>query len=114
MRIGGQLIQAPTKCELGRFTISRSERTSSGRMNIEIIARKRRLDCEWSWISAPALKLIHDLLESGATHTVQFIDTRSGESATMTVYVGDMTQVTGHIGSGSRWWRDASISLIEV
>lgn len=114
MRINGQAIQVPTKCELGRFIISRSQRTSSGLMRTEIIARKRRLNCEWAWISAAALKHIHDLLESGATHTVEFVDTRSGEAATMTIYVGDMNQNIAPVINGVRWWRDASISLIEV
>lgn len=114
MKINGQTIQTPTNCELGRFTLSKSGRAASGRMRTDVIAVKRRLDCSWTLISAPALKQIHDILESAAEYLVEFVDTRSGEVATMTAYSGDRKNTLWHTIGGVRYWKDASIALIEV
>lgn len=114
LRIDGMLVQTPTSLKLGRFTISKAQRAVSGRMMIEIIAVKRRLDCEWALISAPALKQIHDLLETGTVHTIQFVDTRTGETSTMQAYTGDRAQTLWPNLHGERQWKDASIALIEI
>lgn len=114
MRINGVLIQTPTESKLGRFTISKAQRTTSGLMLIETIAVKRRLDCTWAIINTTELKRIHDLLEASTINTIQFIDTRTGELATMQAYVGDRTQTVWPILNGQRQWKDASLALIEI
>lgn len=110
--INGINIQTPTDLKVGVFRITKSERAASGRMIMEIIAIKRRLDMRWELITDIELQKILNTLESRVFHTVVYPDPQKGENATITAYAGDInTDIWQKVGS--RYWQNVSISLVE-
>lgn len=111
MQINGITIPTPI-LKVGVFRIAKSERLASGKMAMEIIAIKRRLDLSWVCIMDNVIQQILNTLESRVFHTVTYPDPQKGENATITVYVGDInTEVWQKVSA--REWKDVSISLIE-
>jgi hypothetical protein len=113
MRIDGQTIATPTELKVSIYRLSKADRTASGDMVMEVIALKRRLDLKWAIIPSSNLAQIMGILDSGVFHTVEYVDPRNGESATITAYVGDINQNAWQQIGGSRYWRDVSLALIQ-
>lgn len=113
MKIDGVTIKTPTELNPGVFRITKAKRTESGKMAMDVIAIKRRLDLRWEIIDDASLKQIMDLLESKVFHTITYPDPQRGEEATITAYVGDINQAIWQKIHGTRYWRDVNIALIE-
>ncbi len=113
MQINGTTIKTPTDLKVGVFRITKAERLASGNMAMEIIAVKRRLDLKWAIIADTDLQKIFNILESRVFHSVTYLDPQGGETATITAYVGDISQEAWQRLKGIRYWRDVSIALIE-
>lgn len=112
--IGGQLIANPSGVELGKFNITKSSRSASGIMNMEIIAKKRKVDLSWDKIAEPDLKQILDLLDSRTFHELTYPDPQGpGGTGIITAYVGDISTRTWHRVNGVRYWDNVSLPLIE-
>ncbi|QCX32450.1 hypothetical protein FDN13_01350 [Caloramator sp. E03] len=112
MTINGITIKTPTDLKVGVFRITKSERTASGKMMMEIIAVKRRLDLRWEIISDIDLQIILNILESKVFHTVVYPDPQNGETATITAYVGDINMEAWQ-KVGNRYYKNVSLALIE-
>ncbi len=106
-------VKTPTELKVGTFRITKSERLASGKMSMEIIAVKRRLDLSYAIIKDTDLKQIMDLLELKVFHTVTYPDPQKGEANTITAYLGDTGQQAGQRIVGTRYWQDVSIALVE-
>lgn len=112
--IDGQQIPSPSSLELGKFKLSKGGRTASGLMVMDIIARKRKIELQWSHITDSALKGILDLLESKTFYQVTYPDPQGvNGQATMEAYSGDVSMGLWHTRGGVRYWQSAKISLIE-
>lgn len=110
--INGIAIKNP-KIEYGEHRLSKSGRTASGRMTMEIIAIKHRIDLSWEAISGTEWKAIKDLLRSATFYQVRYpAEGDSTEFITETMYVGDITSKL-HTRGGRRVFVDASFPLIE-
>lgn len=113
MTINGVTIKTPNYFKVSMFRItSQSERTASGRMVMDIIAIKRRLDLRYELISQTELKKILDTLESRTFHTVVYPDPQKGENTQITAYAGDIN-LDAWQKIGNRHWRNVSLALIE-
>lgn len=113
MKINGVTIKTPTELKVGSFLITKSERTADGSMVMDIIAEKRRLDCSWSLITAADFQQILSLLRGQAFHAIIYPDPELGEETTITAYRGDTGSEVGQQISGTRYWREVQIALIE-
>lgn len=111
--LNGIQIKTPTKQDIGIFRVtSNAKRTASGRMTMELIAIKRRIDLQYELISTQQLKLILDTLASKTFHTYTYPDPQKGENAEIVVYPGDINFSTWQ-KLNERYWRNVSLSLIE-
>ena len=110
--INGVLAPAPSSLEIGVHRISRSERTSSGRMSMEIIAIKRAISLVYNIISGTELGAVLTALEATPFHTLRYPDPQGAERTT-TVYVGDIKESAWHTVGGERFWTGVSINFIE-
>ena len=113
MTIDGVQIKTPTELKVGIFRLSKAERLASGKMVMDIIATKRRLDLSWEIIEDNELQKILDLLDSRVFHTVVYPDPQSGEEYTITAYVRDINQEIFQKRGGVRYWRGVTLALIE-
>lgn len=112
--LDGVTITNPGEIKLGKFNLTKSGRTASGLMVMEIIATKRKVDLSWSKLSDADLKTILDLLDTGAFHTLTYPDPQGpGGQRTVTAYVGDIETGLWHTVAGVRYWDGVKIPLIE-
>lgn len=110
--IAGVQVANPSEIKIGRFDLTKSERTASGKMMMEIIATKRRVDCTWKMIADSDLKLIIDTITAHKPFfSLSFPD--AGGTATMTCYTGDINTSLWHTINGVRYWSEVTIAFIE-
>ncbi len=112
LKIAGITVKAPTELKVGRFNLSKSSRTASGKMVMDIIATKRRVDVVWKMLPDSELqKIINAITANKPFFTLQYPD--AGGQKTMTCYVGDIVTSLYHTIGGVRYWSDVSIPFIE-
>ena len=112
LKIAGITVKAPTELKVGRFDLSKSARTASGKMVMDIIATKRRVDVVWKMLPDDELKKILDVINANKPFFyLTYPDT--GGSKTMTCYAGDIITSLWHTNNGVRYWEDVSIGFIE-
>ena len=112
LKIAGITVKAPTELKTGRFDLSKSSRTASGKMVMDIIATKRRVDVVWKMLPDNDLKLIIDTITANKPFfSLEYPD--AGGQMTMTCYAGDINAGLWHTKNGIRYWQDVSIAFIE-
>ncbi|MEW6048483.1 MAG: hypothetical protein AB1609_18735 [Bacillota bacterium] len=105
-------VAKPAEVKVGRFDLTKSRRTASGKMVMEVIATKRRVDVTWKMLADSDLKQILDLLAANKPFfTLQYPD--AGGAATMTCYAGDTNTSLWHTVNGVRYWDEVTIPFIE-
>lgn len=110
--LNGVALPNPGNIEVGRFNLTKSGRTASGLMTMEIIARKQSVTITYSHLPDSDLKAILDQLESRTFHTLTYPDPQAG-AATLTVYAGDVAYKPFRKIGGAWWWKEIVIPLIE-
>ena len=112
LKIAGVTVKTPSELKVGRFDLTKSNRTASGKMMMELIATKRRVDCVWNMLPDNDLKLIVDTItDNKPFFSLEYPDV--GGQMTMTCYAGDIITSLWHTKNGVRFWEDVQISFIE-
>ena len=112
LTIAGVQVANPAEVKIGRFDLTKSNRTASGRMVMEYIATKRRVDVVWRYIPDADLQVILNLLAANKPFfTLKYPD--AGGQQTMTCYAGDINTSLWHTINGVRRWSEVSISFVE-
>ena len=112
LKIAGTTVKAPTELKIGRFDLTKSSRTASGKMVMELIATKRRVDVVWKMLPDDELKTIIDTITANKPFfSLEYPD--AGGTKTMTCYAGDIVTSLWHTKNGIRYWEEVSIPFIE-
>ncbi len=112
LKIAGTTVKTPTELKIGRFDLSKSGRTASGKMVMEVIATKRRVDVVWKMIKDSELQTIIDTITANKPFfSLTYPD--AGGTKTMTCYAGDIVTSLWHTKNGVRYWEEVSIAFIE-
>jgi hypothetical protein len=112
LKIAGVTVKTPSELKIGRFDITKSNRAASGKMMMDIIATKRRVDCTWTLIADNELQLIIDTITANKPFFIlEYPDV--GGIKSMTCYAGDIVTSLWHTKNGVRFWEDVQISFIE-
>ena len=112
LKIAGTTVKTPTELKIGRFDLSKSGRTASGKMVMDIIATKRRVDVIWKMLTDSELENIIDTITANKPFfSLEYPD--AGGTKTMTCYAGDILTSLWHTKNGVRFWEDVQISFIE-
>lgn len=111
--IAGWEAPNPSDLQVGRFDITKSARTASGRMVMEVVrAGVRRLDVTWAQMADPDYQTLLRVLQTNKPFfSVTYED--AGGPETMTCYVGDIAARAWHRVNGVRYWSDVSMAFIE-
>jgi hypothetical protein len=110
--IAGVTVKAPSDLKIGRFDITKSNRSASGKMAMDIIAPKKRLDVTWKMIKDSDLKTIIDTITAHKPFfTLEYPDV--GGQQSMICYSGDITTSLWHTIGGVRYWDEVQISFIQ-
>lgn len=112
LKIAGISTPNPAEITVGRFDLTKSGRTASGKMVMEVIATKRRVDVVWKMIKDSELQtIINTITANKPFFSVEYPD--AGGSKTMTCYAGDVTTSLWHTVNDIRYWNEVTIPFIE-
>ena len=112
LKIAGVSVKAPTDLKIGRFDLTKSGRTASGKMVMELIATKKRVDITWKMLPDNELQKIIDTITANKPFfSLEYPD--AGGTKTMTCYAGDIVTSLWHAKNGIRYWEEVSIPFIE-
>jgi len=112
LKIAGVSVKAPTDLKIGRFDLTKSGRTASGKMVMELIATKKRVDITWKMLPDNELQKIIDTITANKPFfSLEYPD--AGGTKTMTCYAGDVVTSLWHTKNGIRYWEEVSIPFIE-
>jgi len=112
LKIAGVTVKTPSELKIGRFDITKSNRSASGKMMMEIIATKRRVDVVWKMLKDSELQQILDLITANKPFfSLEYPD--AGGTKTMTCYAGDIVTSLWYTKNGVRYWEEVSIGFIE-
>jgi len=107
-------LPSPNDVQVSYFDLSTAERAEDGTMYISFIAEKRRIDLTWTMLTDSQWSQILDAIRSRRPKFYVRLDTSSLGSIEMLAYVGDRKATLAFIRNNVRYWKDTSISLIEV
>jgi hypothetical protein len=112
LKIAGVEVANPAEVSIGRFDLTKSGRTASGKMVMDIVATKRRVDVVWKMIKDSELQtIINTITANKPFFSLTYPD--AGGTKTMTCYAGDITTSLWHTVNGVRYWQEVSIPFIE-
>jgi hypothetical protein len=112
LKIAGVSVKAPTDLKIGRFDLTKSGRTASGKMAMELIATKKRVDITWKMLPDNELQKIIDTITANKPFfSLEYPD--AGGTKSMTCYAGDVVTSLWHTKNGIRYWEEISIPFIE-
>lgn len=112
IKINDIQIKNPHDFKISRFNLTKSGRTSSGKMTMDIIAKKRKFEFKYEVISGKHLKEILDIVDSDEPFFELEYPDVNGEQQTATVYAGAIPYEHFRRFSGE-YWKGLAFSLIE-
>lgn len=112
-KINGVEIKRPTDFKIERYRITKSERTASGKMCMEHIARKRKFYFTWEAIYSSDLNKILDIIweTDECFFTLEYVENNVVKRAVC--YVGSMPTDLHRTGAGDWVWKNVTMNFIE-
>lgn len=114
LKVNGVFIPDPSKLQWGIQSVSASNagRSMDGKMHVELVTRKRKLELEWAGIDFAATAEILKAVKP-ETFNVTFWDAEENKNLTKTFYVGDRSAMVNSYVEGQRR-NDVKFNIIEV
>lgn len=114
LKVNGVFIPDPSEMQWGEQSVSSSNagRDMSGKMHVELVTRKRKLELKWSGIDFATTSEVLKAVEP-ETFQVTFFDFKENKNVTKTFYVGDRTSTVKSFAQGYRRC-DVAFNIIEV
>lgn len=115
LKINGTFIPDPSSLQWGLQTVSdpNAGRTMDGKMHVNKVTEKRKLELQWSGVdyatTAEILQAVHH-----ETFQVNYLDAMTNTRQTRTFYVGDRTAPVYSYHEGYQWYTNVTFNLIEV
>ena len=115
IKINGQYIPNPSSLQWGIQSVSDSNagRDMSGKMHVNLVTRKRKLQLTWNAVDFNTASEILSAV-NGETFTVEYRDALTNNMERRTFYVGDRTAPVYSYAVGRQWYSNISFDLIEV
>lgn len=110
-KLDGIVIKSPTSFATELYKLTKAGRLASGKMVMDVIAKKRKFQLEYTVLSGTDLTTITDILfNDSAFYTFEYVENNTTKTAT--VYVGAITY--DRFRSDGRWyWTNVEFDLIE-
>jgi len=111
IKLNGTAIKNPTSFEVEKYKLTKAGRVASGKMTMDVIAKKRKFSLSYEVLSGKHLKTITDILYSDdAFFTLEYEE--NGEMQSVTVYVGAI-KAQRFRTDGVWYWKNVEFALIE-
>lgn len=109
--INGTTIKSPSNVEIGSYNLTKSGRVASGKMTMELIAKKTKLNITYEIISGLEMNVILAMIDSKAMFfNVSYVDTNVVKTKKM--YVGEINK-TQFRTDGGWYWKNVTFNFIE-
>lgn len=111
IKLNGVKIKTPFPFKTSTYNLTKAGRAASGKMKMDIVAKKRKFFFNYDVIDADELKVIMDIIDgSQAFIEIEYYENNVKKSAT--VYVGEMPKELHR--TGNLWYyRNFTFNLIE-
>lgn len=108
-------IPDPTKLQWGIQSVSKSDagRDLNGKMHVNLVTRKRKLELEWAGVDFATTAEILQAFNP-ETFYVEYLDAQTNERKPRQFYVGDRTAMVFSYAEGHRWYSTVAFNIIEV
>lgn len=116
--LGGTItnVKTPSTIEIGEFTISKFERSSSGDGFFERINDKRNFDLTWNYLSRSDMVQMKTPLRPGRVVQLEIHNTETDELEWVTCYTGDRRQSFHRMDTNdfATGWENVTLMLVEL
>jgi hypothetical protein len=115
LQVNGVWIPDPSGLQWGLQSVSdqNAGRTTDGKMHVNLITRKRKLELQWNGVDfATASEILRAV--NPETFNVTYLDALTNTRLTKEFYVGDRTAPVYSYTDGYRWYSNVSFNIIEV
>ena len=115
LQINGVYIPDPSSLQWGLYTVSdqNAGRTTDGKMHVNLITRKRKLELVWTGVDFATTSEILQAVNP-ETFNVTYLDALTNTRLTKEFYVGDRTAPVYSYHDGYKWYSNVSFNIIEV
>lgn len=110
--VNGVPLPSPSEYSVGVMDLSKAERNANGLILIERIATKRKIECQWAFLTADQLQLLLTTV-SPVFFSVTYPDPQTGATRTGTFYVGDRTAGMLDYFDNVPRYKDTAMNFIE-
>lgn len=111
LQLNGVTIKEPKSFRIERYDITKASRLASGKMVMDLIAKKKKFVFNYEVLSGAELQKILDIVDSNDVFYT-FTYEENGILKTTTVYCSPITADKFRTSSGW-YWKNVSFSLIE-
>lgn len=109
--LGGVAIKQPTALSIEKFNLTKSGRVASGKMKMELIAKKRKFTFAYEIISGTDLETLLSIIDT-TTMFISLIYNENGHQKSAIVYVGAI-KAQRFRTDGIMYWKGVTFDLIE-
>lgn len=113
IRVNGVRIKQPKNPSLSDYNLTKSGRTASGKMTMDLVAKKKKLFLDYEILSGKELDTILKQINGrDMFFNVEYVE--NGVTKSFTGYVGEIERTLHRSGNLSGWyWTDVSFNFIE-
>lgn len=113
IRVNGVRIKQPIHPQISTYNLTKSGRTSSGTMTMDLVAKKRKLFLKYDVLSGRDLEQILEIVDGeDMFFNVSYVE--NGVSKSFVAYVGEISRTLHRGGGLNGWyWTDVSLNFIE-
>ena len=112
LKLGGIVIKQPKDFDIEKYNITKSGRVASGKMVMDLIAKKRKFLFAYDIISGTALTSILSVIDTDNVFFKIEYTENSNEVKEATVYVGSI-KAKKFRTDGVWYWKNVAFDLIE-
>lgn len=111
--VNGTTIKTPQKLSVGIYDVSsNADRNAQGKIVIDRVAVKRKLEMEWGALTNAQISAILTAVTS-VFFSVTYPDPQTGANLTITCYVGDRTAPMLMYQNNTPMWEGLKMNFIE-
>lgn len=114
LKVNGAEMPAPSSMKINIFDVSAAaDRSASGRMIIDRVGTKRKLELRWSHLTVDQLSALLTAVGEKTFFTAAYPDPQTGAERSMTCYCGDRAAGVLRMDDGKPVWTDVEMNWIE-
>ena len=115
LQVNGTYIPDPSSLQWGIQSVSdqNAGRTTDGKMHVNLITRKRKLELTWNNVDFATTSEILQAVNP-ETFSVTYLDALTNTRLTKTFYVGDRSAMVYSYSDGYKRYTNVAFNIIEV